>query len=317
MPNHKHIRRRTFPDHHESGQKIYCDDSEQKLSALHAPTTCSSAVSNDIPPLGHLFLLADQVLHEKEAKNSNEQGPRHREKAPGKKSRIKATNNRRASPKGPKESTELHSGKSSRGRYVRSPRSSMRNIPSDAACVSTRESGASGSVAREKTVETGAVSFDSSTDEHQSKAVRSDRLDSLVPKTVTITKEQEMRLGSSSSEVADDAAEFVLTSGDSSERSNGEIELSSLSAEQKAATKQAPVFLATTKSALAAQLEKVPSTSVTIEEEVDDKANSVSNTEKRQSLSPEEISIAESISYRAFNRSAFVTRTAVKKVRCH
>lgn len=308
MPNHKHIRRRATPDYNDETlrQQIRCVE-QGKLSTLHAPTTCSSSASHEKSPHGPLFLLADQVTHEKEVEESNDRGPKRRDMSSNKKSRTHGSKTRVKSLKGPKESAEAHSGLPLQGRYSCGSRGLMLNVPSEMACVSTRESGTYDSV-REKTVDTGAVSFDSSADDHQHNDTRNTQVDSLVPKTVTIKKDQEMRaVSSSSSEVAADTTEFVLAMGDSSERSEtGALSIS-------AAPKCDSNFVATKRSKSASQLEN-SSTSVTIEEEVDDKSVLVSDVKRRQSLSPDEISITESIAYRTLNRSAFVTGTAVRKV---
>ena len=277
----------------------------ETLSALHAPTTTSSSssISKDTPPLGPLFLLADQIILQEEKVEDSENGqpPRRKETSPDKKSRTNASTTRSPSSK---ESTKPHSGQSSRGKY--SSRGAILDVPNDMACVSTHESGTYASVEREKSVDTGAVSFDSSADDRLPKDVRNRQVDSFVPKTVTIKKEQEMRFVSSSlSEVAADATGFVLVSGDSSEHSETEVQGIA------AAPKHDSNVVAATKSKSASQQENISSISVTIVEEVDDKATRLS----RRSLSPHEMSIAGSISHHTFNRSAFATGTAVKKVR--
>ncbi len=231
--------------------------------------------------------------------------------SPDTKSTTKASNTRGASPKRPKESTKGISGRSSQGNYSSSSHGLMIDVPVDKARAATRETTTYDSVGQEKAVDTGAVSFDSSADDHQHKDARNKQVDNLVPKTVTVKKESEMNVGSSSN-VADDAAELALVSGDPSESERSETEFHSVSAAQDVEINRNFGFLAATHSKSAFRLEKTASTSVTIEEEVDENANS--DFKKRQSLRSDDISIAESISCRTCNRSSFATGTAVKKV---
>lgn len=317
MPIHKHIRRRNSPDHLEEPivQQLDSDDSKQKSSTPHEPAISSSSGSSDTSPLDSLFLLADQALHEKEVEDSNNQRPLKQLNSPEKKSRIKASKSRRPSPKGSRKLLASHSEISSQRRFRRSSRGSRSAIPIDPANVSTKDKETGDFVERSETADAGAVSFDSSADDLQPKVTRSRQDDdSLVPKTVTITKDQEKRLVSSSSEGADDTAEFVLSSRDSSERSTCEADLLSVSGAQKCAVKRAPGFSARTKETPAT--EALASKSVRIEDDVDGEGIVEADDTARESSLPEETCLAISTSQpHAFNRSAFATGTAVKKVR--
>jgi hypothetical protein len=308
MPNHKQIRRRAIPCHRQEAlkQPLQCGDDQQE-STLNSTTTSSLSVNIDTMPSGPISLLVDQE-HEKAAEVSIKQAHRRREMSPDKKSKTKASNSPGASPKRPKESDNDIAGRSLPETDNLASHGLMLGVPLDAAM---RETTTYDPVGHEKAVDTGAVSFDSSADDHPHKDLRNKPVDTLVPKTVTIKKDTEMKIVSSSN-VANDATGLALVSGDPSESERSETEFHCISAAQVTETDRDSNFLAATTSKSAFRPEKASSTSVTIEEDSDEKANPV--IEKRQSQPSDDISFAESISCRTCNRSSFTTGTAVKKV---